>query len=56
MKTYYWQGWWEEPWECGDGCCSGGGEYRINFSHLEVDGEEVEWHSWSGTKRKQKQQ
>lgn len=49
LKTYYWQGWWEDPWECGDGCCSGGGEYHINFSHLEVDGEEVEWHSWFGT-------
>lgn len=49
MKTYYFSGYWEEPWECGDGCCSGGGNYYINFTHLEVDGKEVEWHSWFGT-------
>lgn len=49
MKTYYFSGYWEEPWECGDGCCSGGGNYHINFTHLEVDGKEVEWHSWFGT-------
>ena len=49
MKTYYFSGYWEEPWECGDGCCSGGGDYHINFTHLEVDGKEVEWHSWFTT-------
>ena len=49
MKTYYFSGYWEEPWECGDGCCSGGGNYHINFDRLEIDGEEVEWNSWFGT-------
>lgn len=49
MKTYYWHGWWEDPWECGDGCCSGCGEYHINFSDLLVDGEEAKCHSWFGT-------
>lgn len=49
MKTYYFSGYWEEPWECGDGCCSGGGDYHINFDCLEIDGEEVELNSWFGT-------
>lgn len=49
MKTYYFSGYWEEPWECGDGCCTGGGNYHINFDCLEVDGQVVEWHSWFGT-------
>ena len=49
MKTYYFSGYWEEEWECGDGCCSGGGEYHINFDCLEIDGKEVECHSWFGT-------
>lgn len=32
MKTYYFSCYYEYPWECGDGCCSGGGEWVINFS------------------------
>lgn len=31
MKTYYFSCYYEYPWECGDGCCSGGGEWVINF-------------------------
>lgn len=46
MKTYYFSGYWEEPWEGVCGCCSGGGNYYINFDRLEIDGKEVEWFSW----------
>lgn len=39
MKTYYFTGHWEDAWECGDGCCSGGNEWIINFIKVVVDGE-----------------
>ena len=38
MKTYYFSCYWEDPWECGDGCCSGGGEWVINFVKM-IDGQ-----------------
>ena len=25
---------WEDEWECGDGCCSGCGEWVINFQEM----------------------
>lgn len=34
MKTYYFTQYWEDEWECGDGCCSGGGEWVINFDEM----------------------
>jgi hypothetical protein len=40
MKTFYFSGYWEEPWECGDGCCSGGGDYYIDFTHM-VEGDKT---------------
>lgn len=48
MKTYVFEGWWEDAWECGDGCCSGGGEYHINFVHLLVDGVEDKSYYYKG--------
>lgn len=38
MKTFYFSGYWEERWECGDGCCSGGGVYIINFDCIKERG------------------
>lgn len=40
MKTFYFSGYWEEPWECGDGCCTGGGNYYINFTHM-IEGDKT---------------
>jgi len=34
MKTYYFNMHWEDEWECGDGCCSGCGEWVINFQEM----------------------
>lgn len=34
MKTYYFTQYWEDEWECGDGCCSGGGEWVIDFQEM----------------------
>lgn len=48
MKTYVFEGWWEETWSCGEGCCSGGGEYHINFVHLLVDGVEDKSYYYKG--------
>ena len=48
MKTYYFIGHWEDAWECGDGCCSGGNEWIINFSGLEIDGEQINDFVYSG--------
>ena len=44
MKTYYFSQRWEDEWECGDGCCSGGGEWVINFLEM-VDENGNTWDS-----------
>ncbi len=31
MKIYRWLETYEPPWECGDGCCSGGGDYLYTY-------------------------
>jgi hypothetical protein len=40
MKTFYFSGYWEEPWECGDGCCTGGGDWLIDLDCVK-EGEET---------------
>lgn len=40
MKTFYFSGYYEEPWECGDGCCTGGGDYYIDLNYIK-EGEET---------------
>jgi hypothetical protein len=40
MKTFYFSGYYEEPWVGDCECCSGGGEYRISLDYIK-EGDEI---------------